>query len=202
MKPQNIGFDSNGTLKLFDFGLAACVKRTQLATDAYEMTGFTGTLAYMAPEVVLRLPYNEKVDVYSFSIILWQMLSGQMPFKGMTREEHLQQVARDGQRPSLANIMSNSKIPLGMILLLEKCWHADYSLRPDFKSILLELKSFKEASQSISNRVISLKNYFFPRRKAIMIGPDDVTLAVTDDKKAFPIKMKPSHRSGRLIRSF
>jgi serine/threonine protein kinase len=65
LKPQNIGFDADKTLKLFDFGLAACVQKKRTASDTYDMTGYTGTLVYMAPEVVLRKRYNEKVDVFS-----------------------------------------------------------------------------------------------------------------------------------------
>ena len=51
LKPENIGFTEDNTLKLFDFGLAICVKRPKLASDVYKMTGYTGTLRYMAPEV-------------------------------------------------------------------------------------------------------------------------------------------------------
>ena len=43
----------------------------------------------MAPEVALRQPYNEKVDIFSFGMILWQMLHGAAPFKGMKREDLL-----------------------------------------------------------------------------------------------------------------
>ena len=67
IKPDNLGLTSAGRLKLFDFGLCRCVKKhptdSSLST-AYEMTGNTGPLHYMAPEVVLDRPYNEKVDVY------------------------------------------------------------------------------------------------------------------------------------------
>ena len=49
------------------------------------MTGNTGSLRYMAPEVALKKPYNEKADVYSFAIMLWQMARDKVPFKGMTR---------------------------------------------------------------------------------------------------------------------
>ena len=68
MKPDNIGLTSEGRLKLFDFGLCRCVKKrpdNKLST-AYEMTGHTGSLRYMAPEVVLDKPYNEKDDVYRY----------------------------------------------------------------------------------------------------------------------------------------
>jgi serine/threonine protein kinase len=77
LKPDNVGFTSTGDLKLIDLGLSTCVKRRTNSHIAYEMTGNTGSLRYMAPEVALRKPYTEKVDVYSFGILLWQMATGE-----------------------------------------------------------------------------------------------------------------------------
>jgi len=72
----------DGKLKLFDFGLCTCVKRRQSSNESYEMTGNTGSLRYMAPEVALKAPYSEKADVYSFGIMIWQMARDRVPFKG------------------------------------------------------------------------------------------------------------------------
>ena len=85
LKPDNVGFTSDGTLKLFDFGLCTCVKTHSDPNDVYEMTGNTGSLRYMAPEVALRKPYNEKVDVYSYGIMVWQMARDRVPFKGLSK---------------------------------------------------------------------------------------------------------------------
>ena len=82
MKPQNTGFTKDGQLKIFDFGLMACVRKRGQPTDAYNMSGGTGTLIYMAPEVALSKPYSEKVDIYSFGVILWQLASGVASFAG------------------------------------------------------------------------------------------------------------------------
>ena len=150
MKPQNIGFTADKKLKLFDFGLAVCVKKRRTAEDVYEMTGNTGTLAYMAPEVALRKPYNEKVDVYSFAILLWQMLSGENPYPNMTKEAYMQQVVLGGERLSVVPIMSRA--PVGVVRLMERCWHADHTKRPDFTTILRDLADFTDdCSASITS---------------------------------------------------
>ena len=65
----------------------ACVKKRVAATDEYEMSGNTGTVIYMAPEVALRQPYTEKADIYSFGMILWQMTTGTTPFAGTSPTE-------------------------------------------------------------------------------------------------------------------
>lgn len=131
LKPQNIGFTAEGKLKLFDFGLMACVRKRTWSTETYKMTGNTGTLAYMAPEVALRKAYNEKVDIYSFGMILWQMLHGEVPFRGLSRDEHFVQVVRGGLRPTIS-----SDLPPQLRLLLELCWHADYRKRPSCEEII------------------------------------------------------------------
>jgi serine/threonine protein kinase len=135
LKPHNIGFTADGTLKLFDFGLVACVRKSTQSSQEYAMTGYTGTMAYMAPEVALRQHYNEKVDVYSFGIVLWQILSGETPFISFTsREEFLQHVAVGGLRPPVSLLLSMG-VPVHVIGLVEQCWSADPKLRPSFARI-------------------------------------------------------------------
>ena len=148
MKPQNIGFTADKKLKLFDFGLAVCVNKKLTADDVFEMTGNTGTLAYMAPEVALRKPYNEKVDVYSFAILLWQMLSGESPYVDLTRQAYMQQVVIGGERLSIVPIMARA--PIGVVRLIERCWHADHTQRPDFSSIMRDLSDFNDESGNAS----------------------------------------------------
>jgi serine/threonine protein kinase len=75
LKPDNIGFDVRGDVKLFDFGLSVEItdKHPRAENGLFKLSGNTGSLRYMAPEVALDKPYNHKVDVYSFGILLWQV---------------------------------------------------------------------------------------------------------------------------------
>lgn len=130
LKPDNVGFTEDGSVKLFDFGLCTLVRRTESATDTYEMTGNTGSLRYMAAEVALRMPYNEKVDVYSYGILLWQMAKDKVPFKGMNRADFMNQVVRKGVRPKI-----DKSWPKDFVDLLESCWHLDFTQRPSFEMV-------------------------------------------------------------------
>eukprot|EP00970_Alexandrium_tamarense_P001991 scaffold270_cov207-Alexandrium_tamarense.AAC.19 len=78
-----IGSPSRGDVKIFDFGLARVLPQSQdqdANMDTFKMSG-AGTPRYMAPEVLISgQPYNVKVDVYSFSIVFWEMLEAKIPF--------------------------------------------------------------------------------------------------------------------------
>jgi len=71
LKSDNIGYASDGTFKIIDFRLARLIiGASAYSNEVYKMTGETGSLRYMAPEVADLIPYNHKIDVYSFGILL------------------------------------------------------------------------------------------------------------------------------------
>eukprot|EP00597_Dinobryon_sp_UTEXLB2267_P004569 CAMPEP_0170063394 /NCGR_PEP_ID=MMETSP0019_2-20121128/4278_1 /TAXON_ID=98059 /ORGANISM="Dinobryon sp., Strain UTEXLB2267" /LENGTH=337 /DNA_ID=CAMNT_0010269813 /DNA_START=63 /DNA_END=1076 /DNA_ORIENTATION=+ len=138
LKPHNIIISPTGVVKLIDFGLMACVKKTTNIAEMYEMTGFVGSLRYMAPEVVNHRPYNEKVDIYSFGLIMWELSTGKVPFDGMTRETYMEKVVKGGFRPSLKGIHSTA-----MAELISKCWDSNFLCRPSSGEVLAKLNSLK-----------------------------------------------------------
>jgi serine/threonine protein kinase len=71
-----------GDIKLFDFGTAKELPHQNEKKDkTFNLTGMTGSLPWMAPEVAKTEPYNHKVDVFSFAVLLWQIMALEMPFK-------------------------------------------------------------------------------------------------------------------------
>ena len=89
VKPSNIEFTGGGSPKLLDFGLAHAV-------DDAAIVG--GTLPYLSPEVLASRPAEEADDVWSLSVVLYEMLSGRHPFTG----EDLAQVRHRIRRQRLA----------------------------------------------------------------------------------------------------
>jgi serine/threonine protein kinase len=71
IKPDNIGFTPNGTVKLFDFGLCTCVKSREEATECYNMTGNTGSLRYMVRESAIYLSVCPHVSDMHLSVVLF-----------------------------------------------------------------------------------------------------------------------------------
>mmetsp|Transcript_19707 Transcript_19707/g.47579 ORF Transcript_19707/g.47579 Transcript_19707/m.47579 type:complete len:431 (-) Transcript_19707:3319-4611(-) len=131
LKPDNLGFDATGTLKLFDFGLAKRLEPEQRWEDGlYLMTGNTGSLRYMAPECAKNEPYDQRVDSYSFGILFWQICSLQTPYAGMSTRSHALRVVQQGQRPN-----PHKSWPSGWTGLMTRCWDSNIATRPNFDEI-------------------------------------------------------------------
>jgi len=139
LKPDNIAFTSTGTLKLIDFGLVICVQKRLHSSDVYTITGNTGSLRYMAPEVCLCFPYNEKVDIYSYGIIMWEVITQAVPFEEIRNyTDFVPRVASGGERPPLHLIPENPLL-VGMRDIVEACWDANHIVRPSAATILEKL---------------------------------------------------------------
>jgi len=102
LKPDNIGFDVRGDVKIFDFGLAKEIDPSQMLADGtYKLTADTGSLRYMAPEVALGKNYNETCDTFSFAILAWQMFAMETPYEGFGVSMFQKSVIAGGARPKI-----------------------------------------------------------------------------------------------------
>jgi len=136
LKPDNIGFDVRGDVKIFDFGLAREFPAdNKLVNGVYQMSGKTGSLRYMAPEVALEGPYNETVDVYSLAIMAWQIFAMSTPFSGYSIAMHNELVIQKGYRPKLdpkwGNTINN---------FLTRSWSKNINDRPKMKEVTKMLR--------------------------------------------------------------
>jgi serine/threonine protein kinase len=137
MKPENIGFDVKNVVKVFDFGLAKELHpEDKLANDTYRLTGNTGSIRYMAPEVANRHTYNFSVDVYSFGIMLWETVAMEIPFKFFNQAMIREMVCNFGTRPDL-----DDSWPEDLQKLIKSCWSDSFKRRPDFSEVIRVLDS-------------------------------------------------------------
>ncbi|TKY75293.1 Serine/threonine-protein kinase HT1 [Spatholobus suberectus] len=125
LKAANLLIDENGVVKVADFGVARVHDQSGI------MTAETGTYRWMAPEVIEHKPYDHKADVFSFAIVLWELLTGKLPYEHLSPMQAAVGVIQKGLRP---------KIPWHthpkLVELLHWCWHQDPSLRPKFSEVL------------------------------------------------------------------
>lgn len=137
LKPDNLLLTANQkSVKLVDFGLAREESLTEM------MTAETGTYRWMAPElystVTLRLGdkkhYNNKVDVYSFGIVLWELVTNRMPFEGMSNLQAAYAAAFKNIRPSIPD-----GLPEELVRILQSCWAEDPNMRPTFGGVVRTL---------------------------------------------------------------
>lgn len=105
-------------MKIFDLGLAREFGLAEKTSDGmYKMSADTGSPRYMAPEVALGKPYNEKVDTYSFGILLWEMLALEAAFEGFTMNMFKKKIIEGGCRP-----VPDKKWPVDIQKLLRRSW--------------------------------------------------------------------------------
>ncbi|XP_022748518.1 serine/threonine-protein kinase STY46-like isoform X1 [Durio zibethinus] len=125
LKAANLLMDENEVVKVADFGVA------RVKAQSGVMTAETGTYRWMAPEVIEHKPYDHKADVFSFGIVLWELLTGKVPYEYLTPLQAAVGVVQKGLRPTIPK-HTNPKLTE----LLERCWQQDPALRPDFSEII------------------------------------------------------------------
>lgn len=90
----------------------------------------------MSPEVAFSQPYNHKVDIYSFGVLLYEMSTLLQPFDGYTIHRHEVEVLKKGCRPCLVGY---NHWPKDLACLIEDCWHGDMKLRPNIDEVITRL---------------------------------------------------------------
>jgi serine/threonine protein kinase len=135
-KPDNVGFNYVGVLKIFDFGLAKKLDDAERTKDGlYNMTSKTGAVRYMSPENLQGKPYDLTTDVYSWAMIMWFVLALEPPFATYSESMIEERVCQRGYRPKLFKTWS------ARISKLISCsWNQNPKERPSFANIAEELK--------------------------------------------------------------
>ncbi|KAG5019724.1 hypothetical protein AAZX31_06G175200 [Glycine max] len=131
VKTENMLLDKTRTVKIADFGVA----RVE-ASNPNDMTGETGTLGYMAPEVLNGNPYNRKCDVYSFGICLWEIYCCDMPYPDLSFSEITSAVVRQNLRPEIPRCC-----PSSLANVMKRCWDANPDKRPEMDEVVAMIEA-------------------------------------------------------------
>ncbi|GAC1673734.1 MAG: hypothetical protein NVS9B2_22580 [Steroidobacteraceae bacterium] len=139
LKPANILIDEEGLLKIVDFGVAAAQTQgdTQLTKTGYVI----GSPKYMAPEQILGKKVDERADIYSLGVILYEMFSGVPPY---SRGDHMSVMYQHVQGKARPPIEINKELPLELSDLVMRCMSLDKAKRAQsMDELRLSLEKFQ-----------------------------------------------------------
>ncbi|GAX77879.1 hypothetical protein CEUSTIGMA_g5321.t1 [Chlamydomonas eustigma] len=145
LKSHNVMLTSGGVnvcgllAKVADFGLS--VKMDQ--TETHVSKCFQGTLTHMSPEMILSGYQSKAGDVYSFGITLWELWTGERPYKGFPEALLGHQVTQEHLRPVFP-----AETPAAYKELAMRCWDESPTKRPDFSEVLDALQTMVQTSMT------------------------------------------------------
>lgn len=140
LKAANILLDENFHPYITDFGLSKFFEDAH----SYIQSTYGGTLPYEAPEILKNIPYDKKVDVYSFAILMYEILTNSIPYPNLENREiadfnFISKVVNENYRPKF-----DVPIKKSFRELIERCWSNNPSERPSFDEIFDKLSNNHE----------------------------------------------------------
>ncbi|XP_078068137.1 receptor-interacting serine/threonine-protein kinase 2-like [Mustelus asterias] len=157
LKPANILLNKDYRVKICDFGLAKWRRSTGQHSINSEIEG---TLYYMPPECFKDINTRKavKYDVYSYGIVIWEILTCQTPYKNAVNSQHLKLCVENGGRPDIKDIpIERPESSEVLVDLMEKCWRENPDERPTFLKCVydLELKQSNEQELQFAIRTLT-----------------------------------------------
>lgn len=166
VKPHNIMITSDGVAKLTDFGIARAVSNATMVADTSKIIG---SVHYFSPEQARGAYVDERSDIYSLGIVMFEMLTGRVPFDGETPVEvALKHINEDV--PSPAKLVPGIPPALDKIVLKA----TDKYQTERYKSVdeMLEaLKNVEFVTQMVGDRVFAAESEPKPRRDESLVAP-------------------------------
>ncbi|XP_048755168.2 mitogen-activated protein kinase kinase kinase 20-like [Ostrea edulis] len=129
LKSKNVVISVQNVCKICDFGASRFMGSTTKMSLA-------GTFPWMAPEVIQSQPVSDSCDAWSYGVVLWELLTHEVPYRGIEGFQVAWLVVEKGERLTIP-----STCPPCFAKLMRQCWNTDPKYRPNFKDILLTLHS-------------------------------------------------------------
>eukprot|EP00042_Codosiga_hollandica_P051493 m.633014 g.633014 ORF g.633014 m.633014 type:complete len:269 (+) comp58295_c0_seq10:2883-3689(+) len=137
LSPQSSGYESRKSANSHHSHHASL-------DDSKALTKGVGTLLWTAPEILRGEHYDKAADVYSFAIVMWELMWRTMPYADYTTRWDIERAVKAGTRPPV-----DPTSPAAFAKLMEDCWSDDASTRPSFVALVPTLEDLSEALESL-----------------------------------------------------
>lgn len=147
IKPQNIFYTANGTIKLGDFGIALNENDTEIRGN------ILGSVYYLAPEVYTGKPYSVASDIYAAGVTFFHILTGRTPFEGTTEEIANAHIKKVFPKPSSFNPLIPKEIDEIILKATNKNPNSRYKSADEFKISILNFLNGVKTKKSFFERL-------------------------------------------------
>ena len=152
IKPENVMLRKDGLVQIMDFGLAKLRGASRLTKEGNTV----GTVGYMSPEQVQGFNVDHRTDIFSFGVLLYELISGQSPFKGMHETAVIYEIVNVDAEPIS---IVKPELPTDLDAILLECLAKDPDERyQSAKEIVKDLRKLKrESSRQTASRILAVR---------------------------------------------